>query len=104
MYSETGIRRRDELTAAPKCVLFVEDNIDDFLLAAYALSKIRLCNKVRQVSNADEMLEYLRAMDEYLNREKFPMPAVIVMDMGLPRISGLEAQAMLRTKLRFRQI
>ena len=104
MTSETEIRKKSELNAAPKCVLFVEDNIDDFSLACYALSKIKLRNKVMHVGSADEMLEYLRAMDEYLDRERYPVPAVIVMDMRLPGASGIEAQAMLRTNLRFLHI
>jgi CheY-like chemotaxis protein len=104
MQSETEIRKREQLIAGEKCVLFVEDNPDDFFCGCRALGKIKLANAVRQVSNADEMLEYLRAMDEYLNREKFPVPAVIIMDMRLPGMSGLEAQTMLRTNLRFRRI
>jgi len=104
MQSDTEIRKRDELVAGPKCVLFVEDNPDDFFAASRALRKMRLLNPIKQVRNADEMLEYLRAMDEYLDRQRFPVPAVIVMDMRLPGASGLEAQTMLRTNLRFRQI
>jgi CheY-like chemotaxis protein len=104
MKSDTEIRKRSELNAGPKCVLFVEDNLDDFSLACYALSKVKIRNKVMHVGSADEMLEYLRAMDGYLDRERFPVPAVIMMDMGLPGASGMEAQAMLRTNLRFRHI
>lgn len=104
MRSDTEIRKRSELNSAPKCVLFVEDDLDDFSLACYALSTVRLRNKVRHVGSADEMLEYLRAMDEYLDREKYPRPAVIMMDMQLPGASGMEAQTMLRTNLRFRSI
>jgi CheY-like chemotaxis protein len=104
MNSDTEIRKKSELNSAPKCVLFVEDNIDDFGLACRALSRIKLCNKVMHVGSADEMLEYLRAMDEYLDRDRFPVPGVIVMDMRLPGASGMEAQTMLRTNLRFRHI
>jgi len=104
MNSGTEIRKRNELDMAPKCVLFVEDNFDDFSMACYALSKIKLSNKVMHVGSADEMLEYLRAMDGYLDRDRFPVPAVIVMDMRLPGASGMEAQTMLRTNLRFRHI
>jgi CheY-like chemotaxis protein len=104
MRSDTEIRKRSEVSSAPKCVLFVEDNLDDFSLACFALNTVRLHNKVRHVGSADEMLQYLRAMDGYLDREKFPRPAVIMMDMQLPGASGMEAQTMLRTNLRFRHI
>jgi CheY-like chemotaxis protein len=104
MKSETEIRKLCDINSAPRCVLFVEDNLDDFSLACYALSTIKLRNRVRHVGSADEMLEYLRAMDRYLDTEKYPMPAVIVMDMHLPGPDGMEAQTMLRTNLRFRHI
>jgi CheY-like chemotaxis protein len=104
MTSDTEIRKISELNTAPRCVLFVEDNVDDFSLACYALSRIKLRNRVMHVGSADEMLEYLRAMDRYLDNGKYPVPAVIVMDMHLPGPDGMEAQTMLRTNLRFRHI
>jgi CheY-like chemotaxis protein len=104
MQSETEIRKKSELSAAPKCLLFVEDNLDDLWCARRALSKINLRNSVMHVGSADEMLEYLRAMDGYLDRDRFPVPAAIVMDMRLPGASGMEAQTMLRTNLLFRHI
>jgi CheY-like chemotaxis protein len=102
--SETEIRKRSDLNSARRCVLFVEDNVNDFLLACYAMSQIKLRNRVMHVGSADEMLEYLRGVDEYLDTDKYPLPAVIIMDMRLPGASGLEAHAMLRTSLRFRSI
>ena len=104
MISETEFRKRAEIQSAPKCILFVEDNVDDFIFASIALAKIRLRNKVARVSSADEMLAYLRAMDQYLNGERYALPAAIIMDMRLPGPDGIEAQAMLRSNLRFRKI
>jgi CheY-like chemotaxis protein len=104
MSSETEMRKLSELNVAPRCVLFVEDNLDDFSLACYALSRIKLRNRVMHVGSADEMLEYLRAMDRYMDTQRYPVPGVIVMDMKLPGADGLEAQTMLRTNLRFRHI
>lgn len=104
MMSDTEFRRRAELRKAPKCILFVEDNTEDFVLACYALQRMRLRNKIARVSSADEMLAYLRGTDQYLDRDRYALPAVIVMDMRLPNASGLEAQTMLRSNLRFRQI
>lgn len=102
--SVTEFKRREELKQSPRCVLFVEDNLDDFSLATYELAKVKLRNKVNRVSTADEMLQYLRGVDQYLDRTRFPMPAVIVLDLRLPDSDGLEAQAMLRSSLKFRRI
>ena len=103
MLSHTETRRFEDLNSAPRCVLFVEDNAEDYILACWQLAKAQLRNRVLRVSSADELLGYFRAMDQYLDQNRYPMPAVIVMDMHLPGAGGLEAQAMLRTNLRFRQ-
>jgi CheY-like chemotaxis protein len=103
--SDTEIKRRTELNAAPRCVLFVEDNVDDYSLACRDLQKVFLRNRTLRVSNADEMLEYLRSMDSYLDIQKFPIPAVIIMDQNLAGAAdGIEAQTMLRASLGFRDI
>jgi CheY-like chemotaxis protein len=78
--------------------------VDDFEIACMRLHKAKLRNKVLRVITADEMLEYLRSMDAYLDRDKFPLPAVIVLDQRLPDADGLEAQQMLKSSLRFRHI
>jgi DNA-binding response OmpR family regulator len=102
--SVSEFKRREEFKKSPRCVLFVEDNVDDFAFATRELAKIKLCNKITRVSTADEMLGYLRGVDQYLDRTRFPMPAVIVLDLRLPDGEGLEAQAMLRASLKFRRI
>jgi CheY-like chemotaxis protein len=90
--------------SAPKAILFVEDNLDDFIAATIALGKIRLRNKIIRVASADEMLAYFRGVDQYLDRDRYALPAVVIMDLRLPRRDGLEAQAMLRCNLRFRHV
>ncbi|MGZ4961119.1 MAG: response regulator [Limisphaerales bacterium] len=102
--SVTEFKRREDLKKSPRCVLFVEDNMDDFVFAIYELAKVKLRNKIRRVSTADEMLRYLRGVDQYLDRTTFAVPAVIVLDLRLPDSDGLEAQAMLRSSLKFRRI
>jgi CheY-like chemotaxis protein len=102
--TNTEIRRRTDLENQPKCVLFLEDDPVDFEIASIQLVKVHLRSKVVRVSTADELLEYLRAMEVYLDAEKFPVPAVIVIDQRLPGADGIEAQLMLRSNLRFNRI
>lgn len=102
MPSDTEIRRLRELQTAPRCVLFVEDNPVDFEVACRELQNVHLANRTKCVRTADEMLEYLRGMDAYLDEKNFPMPAVIIIDQRSD--DGLEAQQMLRSQLRFRHI
>jgi CheY-like chemotaxis protein len=102
--SVTEFKRREDLKKSPRCVLFVEGNMDDFAFAADELVRFKLCNTIIRVGTADEMLEYLRGVDQYSDRTKFPVPAVIVLNLRLPDADGLEAQAMLRSSLKFRRI
>jgi two-component system response regulator len=102
--SQTEIRRRDDLNAAPRCVLLLEDNFIDFDIATFRLGKIKLRNPIVRVCTADELMEYLRAVDSYLDRERFPIPAVVIIDQRLPGVNGLEAQGMMRSEVNCRRI
>ena len=87
-----------------KSILFVEDEADDFVLAQYHLKKLKVTNPVCRVRTVDELMMFLRGVGIYSNREQFPLPAVIFLDLRLPGGGGLDAQAMLRTSLKFRSI
>ena len=102
--SVTEIRKRAEVMSAPRSILFVEDNLDDFIAATMALGKIHLRNKIIRVASADEMLNYLRGVSKYINQNRYALPAAVIMDMRLPRKDGIEAQAMLRCNLRLRHL
>lgn len=85
-------------------ILFVEDNSNDFVIARHHLAKIELRNPINLVATADLMFKYLHGEPPFLDRAAFPMPAVIILDLNLPQIDGLRAQAMLRASLKFRDI
>jgi CheY-like chemotaxis protein len=92
------------LPTALGTVLFVEDNPDDYALAQYHLQKLKLRNPVHRAYSTDEMMAYLRGAGIYQDRMEYPFPEVIVMDLRLPGGSGLEAQALLRSTLKFRNV
>jgi len=84
--------------------LFVEDDENDFMLACAQIAKMNLRNPVYRVRNEEELFRYLYGGGEFVDREKFPAPVVIVLDLRLNGISGLEIQARLRASLKFRSI
>jgi CheY-like chemotaxis protein len=88
----------------PTGILFVEDNEDHFIIAWHQLRKIGIANVVRRVGTVDEMIDYMSGAGVYDDRKEHPLPAVIVLDLRLPKRGGMEAQAWLRSKLKFRNI
>lgn len=88
----------------PSGILFVEDNEDHFVLARHQLRKLKITNHAARVTTVDEMVAYLGGAGVYGDRTKYPLPTVIFLDLRLPQRGGLEAQAWLRSKLKYRNI
>ena len=71
-------------------VLVAEDNPDDALLLRRALEKAGIVARVKIVADGEEMLLYLEGRGAYANRATSPMPSLIILDLKMPRKSGLE--------------
>jgi CheY-like chemotaxis protein len=92
------------MTAAESTVLLVEDNGTDVLLIRRAFDKARLGNPLQVVGDGDAAVEYLGGNGRYLDREQFPLPVLILLDLKLPRRSGLEVLDWLRGQDSLRRI
>jgi two-component system, response regulator len=77
-------------------ILLIEDNADDELLALRALNKNNLCNKVVVVRDGVEALDFLFGTGTYAGRDLTEMPKVILLDLKLPKIDGIEVLQKLR--------
>ena len=71
-------------------VLVAEDNPDDALLLRRALDKAGIIARVKIVADGEEMLLYLQGRGAYANRSASPLPSLIILDLKMPRKSGLE--------------
>ena len=71
-------------------ILFVEDNPDDVQLTLYALKKANVSNRIHVVQNGAEALDFLFCTGTYEHRQANDCPHMILLDLGLPKISGLE--------------
>ena len=71
-------------------VLVAEDNPDDALLLRRAIEKAGINARVKIVADGEEMLLYLQGRGAYANRSANPLPSLIILDLKMPRKTGLE--------------
>lgn len=83
-----------------KTILLVEDNQDDQLLALRALRNSTVKSEVVVVSDGAEALDYLFGKGNYAERDLSVMPQLILLDLKLPKIDGLEVLRQLRANNR----
>ncbi len=81
---------------SPPSVLLVEDNPQDEMLILRSLRKIHLANKVEVMRDGQQAVDYLMAEGEFASRDRGQLPAVVLLDIGLPRLSGIEVLQRLR--------
>jgi len=77
-------------------ILLVEDNPNDELLTLRALRRVNLVNKIDVVRDGQQALDYLFASGEFNHQAGLELPLVVLLDIGLPRLSGLEVLEKLR--------
>ncbi len=79
-----------------RIILLVEDNPDDVELTLRSLRQHNITNEVVVARDGAEALEYLFAAGAYAGRDTSIMPAVILLDLKLPKVAGLEVLQRLR--------
>jgi len=85
-----------------KVILLVEDNADDEALTLRALKRNNILNEVVVARDGAEALEYLFAEGQYTGRSMTAMPEVVLLDLNLPKINGLEVLKRIRSDQRSR--
>ena len=87
-----------------KVILLVEDNPDDQELTMIAFRESRIANEVVLAKDGVEALDYLFGTGQFAGRDPRAMPSVVLLDLKLPKIDGLEVLAKMRADDRTRRI
>jgi len=87
-----------------RLILLVEDNDDDVELTLRALRRNRVANRVDVVRDGAEALEYLFATGSYSGRDLRDTPNLVLLDLKLPKVGGLEVLERLRADPRTRRL
>ncbi len=74
----------------PLNILLVEDNVDHTELIKRSLEGHRIPNRLYHVPDGEKALDYLNRRGKYSDPEKSPMPHLVLLDLRLPRMDGLE--------------
>jgi two-component system response regulator len=85
-------------------ILLVEDNPDDEILTVRELQKQHIVNEIIAVRDGVEALEYLFGTGQYANRDVREFPAVVLLDLKLPKVDGLEVLRRIRADDRTKYI
>ncbi|UCD35536.1 MAG: response regulator [Nitrospiraceae bacterium] len=72
-------------------ILLADDDEDDCLMAKEALQEAKLLNEVHFVKDGEELMDYLHHRGRYIDRERFPLPGLILLDLNMPKKDGRQA-------------
>ncbi len=79
-----------------QCILQVEDEEADAILLQEVFKRVGIANPVQVVTDGQMAKDYLEGAGMFANRKQYPLPCLILLDLKLPKVSGLEMLAWLR--------
>lgn len=88
----------------PVPIVLAEDDEDDQLIVRKAFQRARFRSPLNIVDNGVELMQYLRGEGAYTDREAFPLPGLILLDLNMPVMGGEDALAEIKADRRFQHI
>ena len=85
-------------------ILLVEDNADDLEMALHALRKMNLANRIQVARDGVEALDFIFCRGPFAGRKIENAPKVVLLDLKLPKVDGLEVLRAIKTDLRTKNI
>jgi CheY-like chemotaxis protein len=99
------ITENEEKTTLAINILLVEDNEDDILITKRAFKKTEeFTGQLHAVTDGKQALDFIQGEGEYSNRDEYPLPQLVLLDINLPKITGLEVLETLKNNPAYRSI
>jgi CheY-like chemotaxis protein len=86
---------------SPPAILYVEDEQSDVLLLRMALERAGLTNPVHITVDGAEAIDYLAGNGPFADRSQHPLPALVLLDLNLPKKSGFDVLSWIRQQPQF---
>ena len=77
-------------------ILQVEDDPNDVFFLQHAMKKAGVANPVHVATDGQQAIDYLRGVGKFADRKKFPLPCLVLLDLKLPHVMGLDVLKWIR--------
>jgi len=85
-------------------ILIIEDNLDDIEITKRALKEAKIINKLQIARDGQEALDFLKHRGQYQDKDSNPKPGLILLDINLPKVNGLEVLKKIRADVALKRI
>ncbi len=79
-------------------VLLVEDEPNDIFFMKHAFQEVGILNPLQVAHDGQEAMDYLSGKGDYADRERFPLPCIVLLDLKLPRVMGMDVLKWVRER------
>ncbi len=86
------------LSHGQQTILLVDDSENDLFLMRVAFKKANYHKPLQQVRNGEEAIAYLKGEAPYFDRNKFPLPTIMLLDLNMPKKNGFDVLAWVRAQ------
>ena len=88
----------------PCTILYAEDDENDIFFLRHALEQVRSPHTLKALPDGQQAIEYLAGEGDFGDRERHPLPSLVLLDINVPRKSGLEVLEWIRRQSQFKSL